>query len=111
MPRPEPTPAIDSDGDSTGSDASLHSLSAEKLEEKKTASHVGDRPRSFAVVAGMGFELAGATILLAGIGHLVDRYFGEDRSIGFAIGGLLGFGLGMFRFILKALQQIEKSNA
>ena len=58
----------------------------------------------------MGFELAGTTVLLAGAGHLVDRYFDGERGIGFAVGGLIGFGLGMFRFILKALRQIEEIN-
>ena len=47
----------------------------------------------------------------AGIGYLADRYFGGERSIGFALGGLIGFGLGLFRFILKALRQIEENNA
>ncbi|MDB4477012.1 AtpZ/AtpI family protein, partial [Rhodopirellula sp.] len=70
----------------------------------------GSQPRSLAAVTGMGFELAGTTVLMAGVGHLVDRYCGGERSIGFAIGGLIGFGLGMFRFILKALRQIEESN-
>ena len=58
----------------------------------------------------MGFELAGTTAALAGLGHLVDRHWGGESSIGFAIGGFIGFGLGMYRFILKALRQIEKTD-
>ena len=110
MPQPDPSPPIDSGGAPTGPEASSHPLSAEKLKEK-APSRPGDRPRSLAVVAGMGFELAGTTIASAGIGYLADRYFGGERSIGFALGGLIGFGLGMFRFILKALRQIEENNA
>lgn len=58
--------------------------------------------------AGMGAELAGATLVLAGLGYLIDQYLGGDSSTGLAIGGFLGFSLGMYRFIHKALQQIEK---
>jgi F0F1-type ATP synthase assembly protein I len=70
----------------------------------------GSQPRSVAQVAGMGLELAGTTVALAGLGHLVDRYCGGAGSIGFAAGGFIGFGLGMYRFILKALKQIEETN-
>ena len=111
MPRPDSSPMIDSGGESTGSEASLTAVSAEKLEGKNTSPQPDNSPRSFAVVAGMGFELAGTTVVMAGIGHLIDRYFGGERGLGFAIGGLTGFGLGMLRFILKALKQIEESNA
>ena len=83
---------------------------ADKSRGKSLPDHQGIQPRSFAQVAGMGFELAGTTGALAGLGHVVDRYCGGDRSIGFAIGGFIGFGLGMYRFILKALRQIEKTN-
>lgn len=88
------------------SEAGLASLSAEK-EEEKNSSQPDTRPRSLAFVGGMGFELAGTTVCLAGLGHLADRYLGGDRSVGFAIGGLIGFGLAMLRFILKALREIE----
>ena len=111
MPKTDPTTPIDSGGDSTGPEASSDPLTAQEPGEEKAASRHADRSRSLAVVTGMGFELAGTTIALAGLGHLVDRYVGGDRSIGFAFGGLIGFGLGMFRFIMKALRQIEESNA
>ncbi|MGI9472329.1 MAG: hypothetical protein ACR2NZ_12380 [Rubripirellula sp.] len=58
-------------------------------------------------VVGLGMELAGSTLVLAGVGHLVDRYRGKADGVGVAIGAFLGFGLGMFRFIQKALQQIQ----
>mgnify|MGYP001058055238 CR=1 FL=1 len=111
VPKPDPTAPIDSGQDPTGPEASCDSPSAQKPEEEKAKFRHADRPRSLAVVAGMGFELAGTTVVLAGLGHLVDRYLGGERSVGFAFGGLIGFGLGMFRFIMKALRQIEKSNA
>ena len=110
VPKTDSTAPIDSGGESTGTKAISKSLSAQKPEEKATSSHIG-RPGSLAVVAGMGFELAGTTFVLAGLGHLVDRYFGADNSIGFALGGLVGFVLGMLRFIMKALRQIEDSAA
>ena len=56
---------------------------------------------------GLGMELAGSTLVLAGVGHLVDRYRGKPDGFGVAIGAFLGFGLGMFRFIQKALKQIN----
>ena len=111
VPKPEPTAPIDSGEGPTGPEASSGSRRAQKPQEEKARFHHADRPRSLAVVAGMGIELAGTTVLSAGLGHLVDRYLGGERSIGFALGGFIGFGLGMFRFILKALRQIEKSNA
>jgi len=55
----------------------------------------------------MGAELAGTTLVLAGLGYLFDHYRGGNSSVGLAIGGFLGFSLGMYRFILKALQQIK----
>ena len=60
-------------------------------------------------LAGLGMELAGSTLVLAGAGHLVDRYRGKADGIGVAIGAFLGFGLGMFRFIQKALQHLQDS--
>ena len=110
MPKTDSTSSIESGGESTGPKTISNLLPTQKPEEKVTSRHT-DQPRSIAVVVGMGFELAGTTVVLAGLGHLVDRYFGADRSIGFALGGLVGFGLGMLRFIMKALRQIEESNA
>jgi len=110
VPASDPLPPLDSGRDQNGVNAGTKShLSDETTTENQPRSR-GNQPRSFAAVAGMGFELAGTTVLLAGAGHLVDRYFGGERGIGFAVGGLIGFGLGMFRFILKALRQIEESN-
>lgn len=110
LSKPDQTPPLDSgEGVGRDNDSRLHSPVSNTEEEK--LARQGDPNRSLAVVAGMGFELAGTTVVFAGIGHLVDRYCGVDRSIGFAIGGLIGFGIAMFRFILKALRQIEESNA
>ena len=110
VPKTDSTVPIDSGGESTGPKAISNSLSASKAEEKASHRHA-DRPRSIAVVAGMGLELAGTTVVMAGFGHLVDRQLGASSSFGFALGGLVGFGLGMLRFILKALRQIEDSDA
>lgn len=106
VPKTDSTVPIDSGRESNGPKAISNSLSASKTEEKASNRHA-NRPRSLAVVGGMGFELAGTTVCLAGLGHLADRYLGGDRSVGFAIGGLIGFGLAMLRFILKALREIE----
>ena len=110
MPNSNPTPPLDSGGEPNGSKVGSELPPADKSRGKSLPDHQGIQPRSFAQVAGMGFELAGTTGALAGLGHVVDRYCGGDRSIGFAIGGFIGFGLGMYRFILKALRQIEKTN-
>ena len=45
--------------------------------------------------AGAGIELAGAVLVLALVGHLVDRYAGFSRPWGLLSGGLIGFTLGM----------------
>lgn len=64
-------------------------------------------PRPWTRVAGLGMELAGATLGCAGIGHLIDRYRGGTDGIGVGIGAFIGFALGMFRFIQKALQEVN----
>ena len=110
MPNSNPTPPLDSGGEPNGSKVGSELPHADKSRGKSLPDHQSSQPRSFAQVAGMGLELAGTTAALAGLGHLVERYCGGDRSIGFAIGGFIGFGLGMYRFILKALRQIEKTN-
>lgn len=53
-------------------------------------------------VAGLGIELAGTTLGVTAIGVGIDWYTGSQRPIGTAIGALLGFSFGMFRFIQRA---------
>lgn len=45
--------------------------------------------------AGAGIELAGAVLVLALIGHGIDRYLDSSRPWGLLIGGLIGFSIGM----------------
>lgn len=54
--------------------------------------------------AGMGMELAGTVLVLAGLGHLADRYFENTTAWGVLTGALLGFVFGMlnlFRLVAK----------
>ena len=57
--------------------------------------------------AGMGMELAGSTLGMAAIGYLVDRYRGKADGYGTAAGTLIGFAFGMFRFIQKAMREVN----
>jgi F0F1-type ATP synthase assembly protein I len=104
VPASNPPTPLDSGGDPGEQAGTPQSpISDANIPEKKTFSKkLGSSP------AGMGAELAGATLVLAGLGYLIDQYLGGDSSTGLAIGGFLGFSLGMYRFIHKALQQIEK---
>ncbi len=110
MPEPDPTSPLDSgEGPEDVIKASTSPITVDP-DGKRPPSRRGSQPQTFAKVAGMGFELAAATLVVAGLGHLVDRYCGGSRSIGFAIGGFVGFGLGMYRFIVKALKNIEETD-
>lgn len=60
--------------------------------------------------AGLGMELAGSTLVLAGIGHLIDRWRGGADGLGIAIGALVGFSFGMFRLIQLALREIKRQS-
>lgn len=55
-------------------------------------------------LTGAGLELAFIGLVFGGIGSLVDKAASLERPIGLAFGGLIGFGLGMFRFIRLATQ-------
>ena len=52
--------------------------------------------------AGMGVELASYTLAMTAIGYAIDRYFENEKGIGVALGTLIGFSFGMFRFIQRA---------
>ncbi|OYP34708.1 AtpZ/AtpI family protein [Rhodopirellula sp. MGV] len=55
-------------------------------------------------LTGAGLELAFVATLFGGIGAVVDRAVGSERPLGLAMGGLVGFSLGMIRFIRLATQ-------
>ncbi len=54
--------------------------------------------------AGLGIELATSTLLFAGIGYLVDWMLALPKSYATAAGTLVGFTIGMIRFIQQALK-------
>ena len=51
--------------------------------------------------AGMGIELASYTLSIAGVGYLIDQSRGHVRPVCTALGTLIGFSFGMFRFIQR----------
>ena len=51
---------------------------------------------------GMGTELAGFTLFVAGVGYVIDSFSDYPKPYGTAIGALIGFTLGMVRFIRQA---------
>ena len=53
---------------------------------------------------GAGFELAAITLLFVSIGIGFDKWHGNARHLGTALGSMLGFSLGMVRFIVIAMQ-------
>jgi F0F1-type ATP synthase assembly protein I len=92
-----PTPERPSDPDPTP-DAGLNS-------------EPGGTPRTQAQLgvlrlAGLGTELAGFTLVFLGIGYFVDSIGRHDTGWATAFGTLIGFTLGMIRFI----RQVRKIN-
>lgn len=66
-------------------------------------------------LTGAGMELALVTIVFGAIGSAIDHQFQWSRPIAAALGGLLGFAFGMFRFIrlatsVSAAQRAAESN-
>lgn len=53
---------------------------------------------------GAGFELATLTLLFALVGLGFDKWHGNARHLGTGLGSMLGFSLGMVRFIVSAMQ-------
>jgi F0F1-type ATP synthase assembly protein I len=56
--------------------------------------------------AGLGTELATYTLVCAGIGYLIDSARGHEKSYVTAFGTLIGFTLGMVRFIREVRKNI-----
>lgn len=67
-----------------------------------------DRP--WTRLVGLGMELSGTTLGLAGIGYLVDRHWLRGDGLGVAIGAFVGFAFGMFRFIQKAMREVNRDS-
>lgn len=57
---------------------------------------------------GLGTELSGFTLVFAGIGHLIDRSGDYSKPYATALGALIGFSLGMIRFIWQVQQSNDK---
>lgn len=53
--------------------------------------------------AGAGMELGGSSLVFAAIGYGVDHYFGNTTLIATALGAVLGFAAGLYRFIRLAM--------
>ncbi|WP_186775789.1 AtpZ/AtpI family protein [Rubripirellula tenax] len=56
-----------------------------------------------------GLELSGVSLGMAAVGYGFDRYFDSSRPIATAIGLLIGFSFGMFRFIQRATSANDAS--
>lgn len=109
MSRPDSSQSPDSAPEKGRDDHPLDELKRLGTDSQWKGKSDGDvQAKPWMTLVGLGMELAGSTLVLAGAGHLIDRYRGKPDGFGVAIGAFLGFGLGMFRFIQKALKQIEK---
>lgn len=54
--------------------------------------------------AGAGLELGGSAILFAAIGYAIDAQMGNTTLVATALGSVLGFTAGMYRFIRLAMR-------
>ena len=59
---------------------------------------------------GAGMELGGSAIACAAIGYAIDHYFQNETKIATALGAILGFAGGLFRFIRLAMAANRDSN-
>lgn len=59
---------------------------------------------------GAGMELGGSAIACAAIGYSIDHYFQNDTKIATALGAILGFAGGLFRFIRLAMAASRDTN-
>lgn len=60
---------------------------------------LGEDRRPVLRFVGLGTELAGFTLVFAGIGHLLDNGLQTSKPYASALAALVGFTLGMVRFI------------
>lgn len=56
---------------------------------------------------GLGMELATSTLVVAGLGFAIDHYRDHTTLFGTAFGALVGFAIGMVRFIKQASQSVD----
>lgn len=69
----------------------------------------GDRAIPWAKFAGAGLELAVFTFAFALVGYAIDQWVDGSKLVGTAIAALVGFSLGLFRFIVIAAQVNRES--
>ena len=62
-------------------------------------------PQGWARFAGAGFELAGISFLFGLGGYALDRWLGNTKPLATAVATLIGFSLGLLRFIILASQE------
>lgn len=53
--------------------------------------------------AGAGMELGGSSLVFAAVGYALDRYLGNTTLVATALGAVLGFAAGLYRFIRMAM--------
>jgi len=61
-----------------------------------------DSSPRFITFAAAGLELAGLAVVFAVFGYGIDRWLESSRPFGTGLAGLVGFALGMGRFVLLA---------
>lgn len=77
----------------------------------------GERPRQTSDrfeafrFAGAGLELAGSSIVFAAIGYALDRHLENETMIATALGAIIGFAAGLFRFIRLAMAANRNSHS
>jgi F0F1-type ATP synthase assembly protein I len=76
------------------------------LADRRAEDGGSSRPRAWNQAAvfrflGLGTELAGFTLGCAGLGYLIDLSAGFPKPYATAAGALIGFTLGMIRFVVQ----------
>ena len=62
-------------------------------------------------LAGLGLELAGSTLAMAGLGYVIDAARGHETPYATIAGTLVGFSLGMYRLIAIAVKTLDEDDA
>ncbi len=68
----------------------------------------GGKSKPWMRLVGLGTELATFTLVIAGLGYVLDWYRQHETPYGLAGGTLIGFILGMTRFIMQAMQSMNQ---
>ena len=96
------------DPSSSSSSRKSNSSELDSIEDNEESSSVQpSNSKPWMQMVGLGMELASYTLGLAAIGYAIDRYRGHENGLGVAFGALIGFVFGMFRFIQKAMREIQ----